>query len=93
MVVTLDATVVPQPHVVAQVMANEAVLLMPARGEVKVLNEVGARMWTLFDGKRTLDQIAALVCTEYAVERAQAEQDVLHFANELAERDLVTVRR
>lgn len=89
MIATINATAARQPQVVEQLLPKEAVLLMPARGEVKVLNEVGARIWTLLDGKRTLGEIVDFVCAEYAVDHAQAEHDVLAFVHDLALRNLI----
>jgi hypothetical protein len=74
---------------VGQVIEGEAVLVLPERGEVKVLNPVGARIWQLADGHRTLGDIVAVICAEYAVEPAQAQADVLDFAAELARKGVV----
>lgn len=79
----------PVPGVVGQVIEGEAVLVWPERGEVKVLNPVGARIWQLIDGRRTLGDIAAVICAEYAVEPAQAQADVLEFAAELERKGVV----
>ena len=87
----LNAIVAPHPQVVAQMLPAEAVLLLPSKGEVKVLNDVGARIWALLDGKRTLSEIIELVCAEYAVLQAQAKKDVLEFVGELAQRNLVVL--
>jgi hypothetical protein len=79
----------PLPGVVGQVIEGEAVLVLPERGEVKVLNQVGARIWQLADGHRTLGDIVAVICAEYAVEPAQAQADVLEFAAELERKGVV----
>lgn len=80
-----------QPGIVGQILNDEAVLLIPGKGEVKVLNAVGARIWSLADGTRTIAQIAAVIAAEYTVERAQAEADTLAFVAELAQREMVTL--
>lgn len=81
------------PHhsqtVVGQLLTDEAVLVLPEAGKVQVLNEVGARIWALIDGLRTLRQIAAVISAEYQVEPSQAEQDVLDFVGSLAQRGAV----
>jgi hypothetical protein len=33
---------------------HEAVVVLPDKGEVKVLNEVGAQIWALADGTRSV---------------------------------------
>ena len=87
--IPLDSYAVPNPAVVGRIVEGEAVLVLPEQGQVKVLNEVGARVWVLADGARTLRQIAAALCDEYDVNQAQAEADVSDFVAQLAERGIV----
>lgn len=82
---------IPNPAVVARSVENEAVLLLPEQGQVRVLNEVGARIWQLVDGKRSIVDIAAVLSTEYEVALSDAETDTLAFLQLLAERGLVTL--
>jgi hypothetical protein len=88
--VSLDSYPVPNAGVVGRIVDGEAVLVLSEQGQVKVLNEVGARIWTLADGTRTLRDIAAAICAEYDVDPAQAEADVLEFVGQLAERGIVS---
>lgn len=88
---TLDTYPVPSPDVVGRIVDDEAVLVLPDRGEVKVLNEIGARIWTLADGTRTVRDIAAAICAEYDVDATRAEADTLAFVGELAERGIVSL--
>jgi hypothetical protein len=83
--------VVAAPGIVGQILNDEAVLLLPARGEIKVLNAVGARIWSLADGSRTIAQIAAVIADEYAVQPARAETEALAFVQELARRAMLTL--
>jgi len=85
----LDRYVAPDPNVIGRVIDKEAVLVLPEQGKVQVLNEVGARIWSLADGTRTVREIAATICTEYDVDPVQAETDTLAFVTELAERGVV----
>lgn len=80
-----------QPGIVGQILNDEAVLLLPGQGEVKVLNAVGARIWSLADGTRTIAQIAAVIAAEYTVDLPQAEADTLAFVAELVRREMVTL--
>jgi len=89
--VSLDSYAVPNPAVVGRIIEGEAVLVLPEQGQVKVLNEVGARIWALADGTRTLRQIAAALCDEYEVDQAQAETDVLDFVTQLVEQGIVSL--
>jgi len=87
--ITLNTIPIPNPEVVDRVMEDEAVLVHPARGKVKVLNEVGAVIWTAIDGVRSAREIARAVFDQYAVDIDQAEADTLVFLNTLLEKDLI----
>ena len=89
--ISLDSRPVPRSTVVSHTVEDEAVVLMPERGQVKVLNEVGTRIFALADGTRTIRDIAAVIHTEYDVELAQAEADVLDFLATLVTKDIVTL--
>ena len=47
------------------------------------LNEVGARVWELLDGRRRVADVCDLVTGEFEVDRATAETDVLEFLGTL----------
>lgn len=81
----------PRPAVTARgrLLEREAVIVLPDKGEVKVLNEVGARIWALADGSRSVREIAAEISRQYDVSAAQAETDTLLFLRELREKALI----
>ncbi len=85
----LDSKPKPNASVQGRQLENEAVLVLPDKGEVKVLNEVGARIWALTDGRRSVRQIAATVSAEYNVAAAVAEADTLEFVQQLLAKGLV----
>jgi len=86
-----DTYVMPASSAIGRTIDDEAVLVLPEQGQVKVLNEVGARIWDLADGSRTVRDIVAAICAEYEVEPAQAEADTLDFVAELVERGVVSL--
>jgi hypothetical protein len=88
--ITLDMIPVPNPAVVGRILKDEAVLVLPARGQVKVLNEVGARIWSLVDGIRTVENIITTIKAEYAVSGEEALKDTSAFLEQLAERGILT---
>ena len=94
---SLDHVPVPVASVIGQVIEAEsspraeAVLVLTDVGQVKVLNEVGARIWSLADGTRRVRDIAAAVSAEYQVSQEQAEQDTLEFIGELVARGIISV--
>jgi hypothetical protein len=53
------------------------------------LNEVGARMWNLFQEGRTLREVRDQITAEYTVEEARVERDLTKLISELAQHDLI----
>jgi len=79
----------PAPNLVGRVVGDEAILVLPGQGQVKVLNEVGARIWSLADGSRTVGQIAQEIRQEFEVEEAQADADVQYFVDVLVQKGIL----
>jgi len=81
----------PRPTAQARgrILDQEAVIVLPAKGEVKVLNEVGAHIWALADGSRSVHEIAVAVAERYDVSLAQAEVDTAEFLSTLREKALI----
>ena len=86
---TLDSCPKINPEVVGRKVDNEAVVVLPAKGKVEVLNEVGAFIWERVDGNRTLGEIAEDVCSTFDVAPAQAERDVIAFITDLLKRQVL----
>jgi len=80
-----------QTNSVGRIVDGEAVIVFPESGQVKVLNQVGARIWSLMDGSRTVQNIAEVICDEYQVEKEHAEADVLEFTEKLEKTGVVTL--
>lgn len=77
------------PRIAAREFGGEAVLIDPDRNVVRMLNEVGSRIWALADGSRSEDEIVAALVGEYAVEPEAARTSVRRFLEELARRELL----
>jgi hypothetical protein len=92
MELTLNSYPAPSENARGRRLEHEAVIVLPDRGEVKVLNEVGAQIWTLADGTRSVRDIAAALCVEYEVPPTEAEADTLTFLAELQQKGLITLR-
>ena len=88
--ISLECILSPHAEVVGRIVDGEAVLVLPEQGKVKVLNQVGGRIWELADGSRTVEEIAGIICQEFKVEEATAQEDTLAFAAELIERGIFT---
>ena len=91
MTVNLADFPIPEQDVVGQVVDGEAVLVLPSKGKVKVLNEVGARIWELADGTRSIGEIAEQITREYEVDIQQAQRDVISFCQELVGKDVMRI--
>ncbi len=67
----------------------DEVILVPLRDSVAemenlyTLNEVGARVYELVDGKRSVGNICAVIVDEFDVSAEQAEADVSQFVEQL----------
>ncbi len=88
----IDKNTIPKQDadIISRIVDNEAVLVMPQKGKVKVLNEVGAAIWELVDGKRSIFQITNEVCEQFNIDFATAEEDTLKFIADLTEKGLIS---
>lgn len=64
-------------------------VVLPGKAQVKVLNPVGIRVFSMLDGTRTLEEIAARVADEFDVPMETARQDVLGFLSDLADHGML----
>jgi hypothetical protein len=87
--VSLEAYPHPTANARGRILEREAVIVLPDKGEVKVLNEVGARIWELADGSRSVREIAAAIASVYDVSQREAEADTVEFLQELREKALI----
>src|SRR5213592_4668524 len=84
----LDATYARDPDFVSRRIADE-VIVLPIRknlGDLEsiyTLNEVGARIWELLDGRRTLREIRDVIVGEYQVTDQEATVDLETFVEHL----------
>jgi len=76
----------PAQGVVGRQTKDEMVVVLPDQARFLVLNETGAQIWQLADGRRTLGDIAQSLVQTWQIELAQAEGDVLRLAGQLMER-------
>ncbi|MDO8736514.1 MAG: PqqD family protein [Thermoleophilia bacterium] len=72
-------------------MGEDAVLLHAQRGDYYSLNKVGARLWVLTDGSKTIEELAGLITAEFDISKEQAENDIIELAEQLEKEGLVTV--
>jgi hypothetical protein len=87
----LDSVPKNTPDVIGRNLDQEAVLVLTTKAQIKVVNEVGAFIWSQVDGSRTIREIASRVSQEYDVDQEQSEADTLEFIVELANRGIVLI--
>jgi len=73
-------------------LAGEAAVLHVPSGTYFGLDEVGARIWGLLQQPRTLAEVRDTIVSEYDVDAARCEQDILELVARLVEHGLVEVR-
>ena len=61
-------------------------------GVMLVLNDTGAAVWHLVDGRRSVDDIIAFVASTAGVHEAAVRRDVVGFLGSLEEQNLVELR-
>jgi len=89
--ISLSDVIAPAPGVISRLIEGEAVIVLPEQGEIKVLNEVGSRIWALADGTRTLMNIVETICREYEVTPERARADALAFIEKLVREGVMVV--
>ena len=85
---------IPTPHadVHYSLVDKEAVLLNLNDGMYHSLNSLGTLIWTLCDGKRSLQEILTSVCAQYDVSEETARHDLLQLMTQLNQEGLVELR-
>lgn len=76
------------PSVVTRKTGSEYVLVPIANNiadmnSVYTLNETGAFIWELIDGKRDVDELISELTKEYDIDAASAEADVMDFIEKM----------
>ncbi len=89
---SLDSTVVASTNQVSSDLAGETVLLNLTTAQYHGFTGVGARVWELIQSARPVREVCATIASEYEVETAQCDADVLAFLTQCEERGLLEVR-
>ena len=86
----LSTVLSKSPDAASRTYDGQATIVLPSRAEVKVLNEIGSRVWDAIDGRRSLAQILDTLLAEYDIPREEALRDVLDFVGELRTQGMVS---
>ena len=77
------------PQVMSRLVGDETVLLDLSSGIYFGLDGVGKRIWETVSEGRSLAETATVITSEFEVDDAQAQADVIEFAKDLVERGLL----
>jgi hypothetical protein len=88
-VTTLKSVYSHSPNIVTRKTGSEYVLVPVANNiadmnSVYTLNEPGAFIWELINGKRNIEEIINALSEEYDVDHDSAEKDVFSFINDMS---------
>jgi Coenzyme PQQ synthesis protein D (PqqD) len=90
--VTGDSVLFRRERVLTKSTGGSLVLLDIDSGKYFSTNDVGARVWELTDGARSVSAIVGVVAAEYEVELDVIEADVMELVDELAQESLLLRR-
>ncbi|MGQ9705016.1 MAG: PqqD family protein [Actinomycetota bacterium] len=74
-----------------RIIEEEAVLVDVRRDEVLHLNPTASYLWSMLDGRTSLEEIASSMTAEFEVEKEDALRDVIDFASRLLEKGVAEV--
>jgi hypothetical protein len=69
--------------ILSQEAQGQTVLLRLDDGSYYALDEVGARVWELCDGRHSLGDVVATLCAEFEAPESTVRDDVLDFVSQL----------
>ena len=86
-----DSTVVAAKDQVSSDLGGEVAILDLKAGVYYGLDTVGARIWSLIQEPRTVNEIRDILLEEYEVEPERCERDLLVLLQRLADERLIEV--
>ena len=72
---------------------TEALVVDVKGGLLYPLNSVGARIWDLCDGARSVDEIVGVIADEFAAPETTIRTDAIEFIERLADAKLISLER
>jgi hypothetical protein len=88
---TLDTVLRIPANVSFSVVGEDAFLLNTQTNKYYGLEKVGARLWELLNEGKSLKDAHQIILSEYEVDSAQLEQDILELLERLREHGLVGI--
>ena len=90
-VLAMSSSVVVTKDQVSSDLGGEVAILHLEAGTYYGLDAVGARVWSLIQEPRTLREIHEVLVSEYEIEPARCERDLITLLHGLADEGLVEV--
>lgn len=72
---------------------TEALVVDVKSGLLYPLNSVGARIWELCDGARSVEEIVGVLAAEFAAPEPTIRSDAIEFVERLADAKLISIER
>ncbi len=86
----LDQTLKHKPTLVWREVEDGVVIVSPAGGEVRALNQLGSSIWAKLDGTKSSGEILSELILEYPqVPEDQLKNDLNEFINSLLVREML----
>lgn len=87
--VSLEDKFIRNNDIAWRVIDGEALVVSPKDSLIYPLNDAGARIWELLDGKRTVEEITSIICEEFEGEKKAIEGDTVDFIENLLKAGLI----
>ena len=86
-----NLTAIPRanPDFTTRDVGEEMIIISPKGDTLHTLDPVGAFIWKHIDGERSIKDILAILLESYDVVVSTAEHDILHFFDELEQKNIV----
>lgn len=84
-----DIRPMPNPLLAWREIEDSVVIISPEDSLVHELNDTATFIWKQFNGKHTLEEIAARLVEEYEIDTATALADIERLATALGEKGLL----
>jgi hypothetical protein len=78
------------PDLIWRLLDDNAVVVSPGLGEVRVLNPVGTVIWQLLVEENSPNEIENFLVTHYEVTHQRAKNDLQLYFHDLTERGIIT---
>lgn len=88
---SLDSYPHRSDELVWRVIDGEVVILTVDGNQIHTLNKVGRAIWELADGTRNIKELISLICERFDVSFEVAQADVLEFAEQLADKNILLI--